>query len=312
MKTIRILCLGLSALLLGGCAQNAPSEPSSSDSEASTTIQVVVSFDAMAEFVKAVGGDRVEISQIIPTGTEVHDFEPKARDLEGLSGADLFVYNGLGVESWAEEALEAVDNPALEVVIASDGVETISTSEEDSEEEEEEDHDHGNYDPHTWLSLSAAQISAENIYHALAKIDPENASYYRENCDAFQKEAQTLLETYQVKLASYGGDSIIVSHAAFGYLCRDFSLVQKSVRNIYAEGEPTAKQLAELVEYCKNNEISVIFSEEAASTAVSQTLASEVGASVEVLYTMETNPESLSYLERMSVNLEKILASFTH
>ncbi|HWR61400.1 MAG TPA: zinc ABC transporter substrate-binding protein, partial [Clostridia bacterium] len=103
----------------------------------------------------------------------------------------------------------------------------------------------------------------------------------------------------------------VTGHAAFGYLCRDFGLVQSSVRDIYAEGEPSAQQLAELVEYCRENNITTIFAEEMASPEVSQTLANEVGAKVETIYTIENSDGDKTYIERMEENLVKIYDSLS-
>jgi zinc transport system substrate-binding protein len=103
----------------------------------------------------------------------------------------------------------------------------------------------------------------------------------------------------------------VTGHAAFGYLCRDMGLVQNSVQDIYAEGEPSAQQLAALVEYCRENHVTTIFAEEMASPAVSQTLADEVGAGLETIYTMESTEDGKSYLERMEDNLCKIYGSLS-
>jgi zinc transport system substrate-binding protein len=276
------------------------------------SLKVSVTFDAIREFVLAVGGDKVEVSTIIPTGSEVHGFEPKAQDLVALGSAQIFVYNGLGMETWVDQAVAAVNNPALIVVDASTGAELIERSEENEEEHEdesEEEHDHGKYDPHLWLSPSGALVEAANIRDALVAADPENAAYYEANYAAFAAELEALITQYQAKIEPLVKRSFVTGHAAFGYLCRDFGLSQNSVQDVFAEGEPSAQQLAELVEYCRENDVTTIFAEELASPEVSATLASEVGAKVETIYTMESAEDDLTYLERMQINLEKIVAS---
>ncbi|KPU43858.1 high-affinity zinc uptake system binding-protein ZnuA precursor [Oxobacter pfennigii] len=281
-------------------------------------IKVSVTFDAMKEFVEAVGKDKVEVSTIIPAGTEAHDFEPKAQDLVSLSTAKVFVYNGLGMEGWAEEAVSAANNANLIVVDASKGADVITreTASEDHEEEgdheeDEEDHDHGKYDPHLWLGLKGAQAEVKNIKDALIQADSSNKDYYEQNCNDFISQLENLYNEYNEKFQSVDKKSFVTGHAAFGYLCRDFGLEQNSVRDIYAEGEPSAQQLAELVEYCRENNVATVFAEEMASPAVSQTLANEVGAKVETIYTMENAEDGMTYLERMQDNLSKIYDSLT-
>jgi len=284
-------------------------------------VKVSVTFDAMKEFVAAVGKDKVEISTIIPDGMEAHDFEPKAQDLAALSTARIFVYSGLGMEAWAEEAIEAAGNAELIIVEASKGADIIERKETeesgeheeehegDEEHEEGEAHGHGKYDPHIWLGLKSAQVEVENIKNALVQADPSNKDYYEANCSGFVSQLESLYNEYNEKFQSVERKNFVTGHAAFGYLCRDFGLEQNSVKDIFAEGEPSAQQLAELVEYCKENKVTTIFAEEMASPEVSQTLANEVGAKVETIYTIESSEDGMTYLERMTDNLSKIYDS---
>ncbi len=108
-------------------------------------VKVAVSFDAMGEFVKAVGKDKVEVHTVIPAGTEPHGFEPSTETMKALSGADVFVYNGLGMEPWQEKVVEAAHNDKLVKIEASKGIDAIKNT--DPEEVEE----HGEFDPHAWL-----------------------------------------------------------------------------------------------------------------------------------------------------------------
>jgi zinc transport system substrate-binding protein len=266
-------------------------------------IRVSVTFDAMKEFVAAVGGELVELSVIIPAGTEPHDFEPKAQDLASLGEADLFVYNGLGMETWAEDAVTAVENKNLIIVEASLGVTPVENTDAEAVSE------HGQYDPHCWLSLKDAQIEIENIRDALIKADPDHTSSYEKNSEDFIAKLDQLYNDYREKFASVEKKSFVTGHAAFAYLCRDFGLNQNSVEDVFAEGEPSAQQLTELVEYCKENQVTVIFAEALASPAVSQTLADEVGAEVKTIYTIDSSEDNKSYVERMEENLKEIYES---
>jgi zinc transport system substrate-binding protein len=266
-------------------------------------LAVVASFDAMAEITKAVGGDRVEVTTLTPAGVEPHDFEPKAQDMATLAKAAVFVYNGLGMESWAGKAIAAAGNKKLLAVDASEGANAIANT--DPEEVKE----HGQFDPHLWLSLSGAALEARNIAAALSKADPKNASVYEKNRDEFAKALDGLRAEYADKFGAAKRRSFVTGHAAFAYFCRDFGLEQNSVEDVFAEGEPSAKDLAALVEYCRRNDIKTIFAEEMVSPAVSKTLAEEVGAKVETIATMEGPEGGKSYLDRQRENLEKVLAS---
>lgn len=298
-------------ILMGAtaCSNGSPTEQQGSSSAENTSsaeaekIPVSVTFNAMKEFVEAVGKDRVEVATIIPDGTEPHDFEPKAQDLAALSNAKIFVYNGFGMEAWVEDAIKSANNSSLITVEASKGVEPIQNTEEEEIEE------HGQYDPHLWLSLKGAELEVKNIKEALVSADPSNKEFYETNCNDYVAQLEKLYTEYQGKFQSVKKKSFVTGHAAFGYLCREFGLEQNSVEDVFAEGEPSAQQMTELVKYCKENQVTTIFAEEMASPEVSKTLADEVGAKVETIYTIEGGEDDKSYLERMEDNLSKIYDS---
>ncbi|WP_373844625.1 metal ABC transporter substrate-binding protein [Clostridium sp.] len=266
-------------------------------------IKVVVSFNAMKEFASAIGKDKIAITTIIPNGTEPHDFEPTTESLKDLSSASIFIYNGLGMESWTDKVLKSIDNKNLVVVNASKGSNPIKNT--DTEEIKE----HGQYDPHLWISLKGAEVESKNIKDALVKIDPSNKEFYEKNYSEFSKQLNSLYNEYTQKFKTVKNKNFVTGHAAFAYLCRDYDLNQNSVENVFAEGEPSTKKLKELVDYCKQNKITTIFMEDMVSTKVSTTLANEIGAKVEKIYTLESKEDNKDYIESMKNNLETIYTS---
>jgi zinc transport system substrate-binding protein len=292
------------ALSLIGCT-NKSTSPSTevTKNNSDSKIQVLVSFNPLKEFVSAIGKDKVIVSSIIPEGTEPHDFELKAKDLAELSKAHIFVYNGLGMEPWVEKSLQSINNKNLVVVDASTNANIIKNIGEKEIEE------HGQNDPHIWLSLKEAKVEAKNIMDALIKIDMNNKDYYEKNYADFSNELDGLFNEYKPKFDSLANKNFVTGHAAFAYLCRDFGLEQSSVEDVFAEGEPTAKKMKELIDYCNNNKIKTIFMEELASPKVSETLAKEVTAKVEKIYTIESNELNKNYIDTMKENLEKIYNS---
>jgi len=207
------------------------------------------------------------------------------------------------MESWVDDAISAAGNSDLAVVEASKGATPITNS------DQAEIAEHGQYDPHLWLSLKGAETEAENIRDGLIQADPDHTDYYTDNCSDFVAQLEELYNSYSQKFEAVTKKNIVTGHAAFGYLCRDFGLTQNSVEDVFAEGEPTAQQLAELVDYCKKNQVKTIFAEELASPDVSQTLADEVGATVKTIYTVESSESGKTYLERMTANLSEIYES---
>ena len=301
--------LGLIGSMIIGCGE---SNDKNAVKNGETKPSITVSIFPLKEFAEEIAGDKVDINCLVPNNMEPHDYEPKTKDFEKLINSDAFIYNGLGLEEWVEKVNVVIKNEDVLIVDSSKNVDSITIEDENHEEEhnhdneEEHDHEHGAIDPHSWLSLKEAQVQSEAIKDTLIEIDPENKAYYEQNYNEFKQKLDDLYNKYNEKFQTLQNKNFITGHAAFGYLCRDFGLEQKSVENVFGEGEPTPKQLENLVNFCKENNITTIFSESLASPKVSETLAAEVGAKVIPIYTLESQEDNKSYLEAMEYNLNQI------
>lgn len=278
--------------------------------EDNNKIEVMTSIYPIEEFAKIIGGNKVNVRTMVPDGAEPHDFEPKAKDIVKLNESDLFIYNGLQMENWVDKVIKNIENKNLVIVNSSKNANVIANTEDEHEEGHEHvdhsGHNHGQEDPHIWLGLDEATKQCALIRDALVKIDPKNKSYYEGNYNNFATELKNLKEEYKEKFNSKNKKDFITGHAAFAYLCRDFGLEQRSLEGVFGEGEVTPKQLKNLVEYCKVNNIKTVFIPETASEKLSQTLANEVGAKVVKISSLETNSSGKGYLDTMKSNLETI------
>jgi len=280
----------ITSIMLIGCGTN--SDTKTTNDEGNKKVNIMVSVYPLKEFADKIAGDKAEVSCMVPDNMEPHDYEPKTKDFEALIKSDAFIYNGLSLETWVDQVKSVIGDKELRIVDSSEGVEVRKEGEV--------------IDPHSWLSLKEAEKQAENIKDTLVEIDEDNKAYYEENYDAFVGELESLYNEYKEKFDNLSTKDFVTGHAAFGYLCRDFGLQQKSVENLFAEGEPTPKQLEQLVTFCKENNIKTVFSESLASPKVSETLAKEVGAEVVPILTLESNEDDKSYVEAMRYNLEEI------
>lgn len=295
-RSVAALALGVSiALAFSGCGSQTPAKQDTTEK-----IKVVASFDAMKEITQAIGGNKVDVTTIIPEGIEPHNYELKTNDVQKLQEAKLFVYNGLGMEAWADKAIQTASADNLMSVALAEHVQPIELT--DPEEIEE----HGAYDPHAWLGLTSAKEEASAVKDALIKISPEDKEYFEKNYMAFADEIDKMQEEYMKKVANATRKEIVTGHAAFGYLCRDLGISQESVEDVFASGEPSAQKLAELTDFCKAHNVKVIFTEDLVSPAVSETLAKEAGAKAEAIHTIESAEDGMTYLARMKDNLNKI------
>ena len=280
----------ITSIMLIGCGTN--SDTKTTNDEGNKKVNIMVSVYPLKEFADKIAGDKAEVICMVPDNMEPHDYEPKTKDFEALIKSDAFIYNGLGLETWVDQVKSVIGDKELRIVDSSEGVEVRKEGEV--------------IDPHSWLSLKEAEKQAENIKDTLVEIDEDNKAYYEENYDAFVGELESLYNEYKEKFDNLSTKDFVTGHAAFGYLCRDFGLQQKSIENLFAEGEPTPKQLEQLVTFCKENNIKTVFSESLASPKVSETLAKEVGAEVVPILTLESNEDDKSYVEAMRYNLEEI------
>lgn len=288
-KSFIVLVLLIASFTLFACTNK---KQNNSDEK----IKVMVTIYPLKEFAEAIGGNKIEVKVMVPEGSEPHDFEPKTKDLAELNNSKIFVYNGLGMEDWLDKVLGTIeDKEKVQIADSSKDVDTIKTE--------------GKLDPHIWLSLKEAKKQALNIKNALVKIDDKNKDFYEENYNKLAKDMDALLESNKKRFDGLKNKDFVTSHAAFGYLCRDFELEQKSVEDVFGEGEPTPQKLKEIVEFSQKNNIKTIFMENAESTKLSETLAKEVGANVKKIYTIESKEDNKSYIEAMTVNLDNIYDS---
>lgn len=251
-------------------------------------IKVYTSFYAMYDFTNKIGGDKIELVNMVPAGIEPHDWEPSPEDIINLENADVFIYNGAGMESWVEKVLASIENKDLIVVEASNGLSLIEGShsheDEDVEDNDESDHDESEkYDPHVWLNPMLAKQQTEKIMDALILADPVNKVYYEENYSKYSQEFDLLNQEYITALSNIKNRDIVVTHQAYGYICDAYNLNQIAIEGLNPYSDPSPARMAEIIEFAHINNIKVIFFEELVSSKVAETIANEIGAKTAVL-----------------------------
>lgn len=239
-------------------------------------IQVVTSFYPLYFFVSQIASDKATISNLTPAGAEPHDYEPTTQDLTKIEMSDLLILNG-GVEAWAEKIKQNLSGTQVKVVVAGDGLLTHNLTESGQT----------SLDPHIWLNPLLAKQESEKIGQALEQIDPQNGSYYQASLSKFENQLDQLDQEYKSGLKSCKQKDIITSHAAFGYLARQYGLNQIPIDGLSPDEEPSPQKIIEIAQFAKQNEVKYIFFESLVSPKLSQTLASEVGAQTLVLDPLE-------------------------
>ena len=212
-------------------------------------MQVVTSFFPMYDFSRNVGGDKVEVSLLAPVGVEVHDWEPKTDDIQKVLSAEVFVYNGLGLEPWIDALKEAASSSQVVFVETSEGldVEFLTYAE-------------GGTDPHIWLDPVIAKHQVEKILEGFKQADPENADYYESNAKQYQAKLDELDAEIRGTLTAYTKKEFITFHEAFSYFAKRYGLTQ-----IYllprGQEEPSPSDVVTVIETAKAKNITVIYAE---------------------------------------------------
>ena len=314
-----------SLVLVAGCNGSAASPSPSESSEAAADYTVIATTSVFADLAQLALGDNVMIETIVPAGVDVHTFEPSPADAQKLAGADLIVMNGLGLDEWALSLLEAAGKSEEDVLELAEGIDEsnawvyLEGEEHDEEEgkeeaEEGEEHGHGGSDPHIWLDPKGAAIYVDRIAARVAAELPERAAEIESARDAGLAEIAALDEELRVGFAAVEASArkIVTFHDAFGYFARAYEIEIVGVAVEAPGQEPSAKEIAALIDAIKAAGVTSVFSEAQFPSKVLDQVAAETGATVlENLYSDALgDAPANSYLGAMRANASAILASF--
>lgn len=300
MKKILFTAVLAVSLLLGGCGV----EPSVQNDK----ITVCTSFNAMYQFAEYIAGDKANVECLMPSGAEPHDWEPSATDIVKLENADVFVYSSDNMESWAKKVINSVENEELTCVETQEGTEEISN---ETHLNEKPGHIHSeNGDPHIWLNPQNAIVQMQNITDALCSADADNTEFYKANMLNVKKRLEELDAKYKKALTGIKNNKIIVSHEAYGYLCKAYGLEQIGIKGIMAENEPSPAKMAEIVKLAKENNIKYVFAESEENTKFASIVADEINGEVLILNPFENSSEDyFTVMENNLTALQKALGN---
>lgn len=283
-------------------------------------ISIVTTIFPSYDFAKEIGKEKVSVSLLLPPGTEAHAYEPTPSDIIKINSSNIFVYTGEFMEPWANDVIKGI-NKNVKIVDASVGIELMKEENEKHEHASEENHEehndeHRHYqigvDPHIWLNFENANTMAENIADALKKIDPKNADFYQNNLKNYQEKITALDQKYRNILSACNNKTIIYGgHYAFGYLAEKYNLNYIAAQGFSPDAEPTAKDLIQLINQIKKDEIKYIFYEELTSPKIAQTIANETNAKMLLLnaahnISKDDYENKTSYISIMEKNLENL------
>ncbi|HDX9580383.1 TPA: zinc ABC transporter substrate-binding protein [Bacillus pseudomycoides] len=241
-------------------------------------LSVYTTIFPLADFAKKIGGDYVEVTAIYPPGADSHTYEPSQKQTVQVAKADLFVYNGAGLEPFAEKMEKALKNENVKVLNASKGIELRASTEDEHEEGHKEDHH--DKDPHLWLDPTLAMKQAEAIKNALVDLQPEHKAEFEKNFASLQTKF-TSLDNQLKEVADHAKTKeILVSHAAYGYWEQRYGLKQIPIAGISASDEPSQKTLASITATAKEHGLRYILFETFSTPKVAEVIQKETGTKI--------------------------------
>ena len=290
-------CVSIS--LLAGATQSVAAEQA---------LAVTTSFSILGDWVQIVGGNRVAVTTLVGADQDAHVFEPKPTDAKAIQKSQLLVLNGIGFEPWAQKLAKAANFKGT-TLVASKGVQAMQT-----DHGKGGSHQHHESDPHAWQNPRNVVIYINNIASALSTLDPAGANTYQNNAQAYNKELEILDNWAQTQFANIAPEKrkVITSHDAFGYFAQRYSIRFMTAQGTSTAAEPSAKQIARLVQQIKREKIKTVFVENMSNPKLMEQLSKDAGATVGAsLYAdaLSSEPQGASYLQMMRHNIKQMAAS---
>jgi zinc transport system substrate-binding protein len=303
------------ALLLCVCAAVFAGGKKASGSE-NGKITVTATIFAPYDFTRAVAGDRINLSMLLPPGAESHSFEPTPRDIINIQNSGVFIYIGGESDAWVDRILDSLETRDITIVRLMDVVDVVEEEIVEGMQEEEEEEAGGEepeYDEHIWTSPQNAVRMVQAITNALCEKDAANAPYYRQNRDAYIAQLNTLDAAFQSVADAANRRTIVFGDRfPFRYFADRYGLSYfAAFPGCSTETEPSAATVAFLIDKIKAEKIPVVFHIELSNERMADTIAEETGAKKSLLHAAHNISKrdferGATYLELMTANVDAL------
>jgi ABC-type Zn uptake system ZnuABC Zn-binding protein ZnuA len=261
---LKFFCAIAFAALLAGCSGSTGSGTLRQAQGDNSKIAVVTTFSTLNSFVEGVGGDRVQVQNLVPVGASPENYQPAPQDIATLSSAQLIVENGGGIESWLQRTIQNAGASEKRVVVLSDGLPRIDSN------------------PHHWMDPVQARAYVAKIRDSLVSIDPAHKTEYDRNARAYDAQLVALQAWIAKQIATLPPShrAMIIFHNAFDYYNRRFGIETIGVIELSPGQDPNPSYIGHLVDLAKAHGVRAVFSEPEYSPKLADTLAKSAGVHV--------------------------------
>lgn len=280
----RLVVWILFSLLLGACSAAQPA--ASPDGK----LAVIATTTLVGDVVRSVGGDRIDLTVLLPAGVDPHGYQPAPQDIAVVSRAQLVVANGAGLEEFLQPLLKNAGGDAR-IVYVSDGIELLSAEpgQSDNSADHAGEQNHTGSDPHVWFDPNLVQVWVDQIERALAAQDPDSAGAYRANADDYRRQLSELDVWVQQQVAQIPPENrkLVTDHREFGYFAAryGFELVGALIPSSSSLAAPSAQELAALEDAIHSTGVRAIFVGSTVSPDLAERVAADSGVRLVRVYT---------------------------
>ncbi len=234
---------------------------------AAERLNVVASFSILGDFVRTIGGDRVNLTTLVGPDSDVHVYTPAPGDAKRIADAKLVIVNGLGLEGWLPRLVQSSGAKA-QVITASAGIAPLKLG--------------SAADPHAWQSVPNARIYVTDIASALARADPDDAEFFRAQAKSYLEKLDMLDREVREAVGKIPPDrrKVISTHDAFGYFAAEYGVQFVAPLGVSTETEPSARDIAGIIGQIRAQKIPAVFLENISDDRLIRRIAAETGAKV--------------------------------
>lgn len=274
--------LGLASIavfLLAACGNNDSASGSGADSKnKDEALKVVTSFTIIADMAREIGGDNVDIHNLVPTGTDPHEYEPLPEDIKKATDADVLFYNGLNLEGgksgWFFKMVDSVGQEDDKIFSLTERVEPMYITSSDGKEEE--------INPHAFIDPNVGIKMAEDMTKALAKVDPDHKDDYEQSGKEYVERLKEIEKDYEKRLGELPENDrvLVTSERAFQYMADTYGLKEGYIWAIDTEENGSPSQIKSLVNFIKDHEVHTLFIESNVDPKPMETVSNESGVPI--------------------------------
>ncbi|MDN6837753.1 MAG: zinc ABC transporter substrate-binding protein [Staphylococcus equorum] len=314
--------LSIGAVLLTGCGTDdtPDNDTTATDDGTDEKVEIVTSFTIIEDLAREIGGDDVEIHNLVPTGTDPHEYEPLPKDMKEATDADVLFYNGLNLEGgedgWFFKMVDSVNQDMDHIYNLSEGVEPMYITDgldEEQIEAEELEGEVGGINPHAFINPEVGIIMAENMRDAFIKEDPENEENYNERAEEYLGRLNEISAEYAEKIDEIPEERrvLVTSERAFQYMTEEYGLKEGFIWAVDTEENGTPEQIKTLVRFIEENDVPVLFIESNVDERPMETVSSQTGVpfSSKPIYSDEIGKpgeEVDTYVKYLNYNIKLI------